>query len=306
MPSNGSTWVELRNGNVGRYIPAKVSLELQSLIVAMMAHDPAARPTPEQLLSHWKLRHLLGNRLYPFILKSVICRLSCTEFFNSCRYSSDKVPIYHQPAKLTSSPPIPEISLPLPPASKTPLVSTFLPSPVASVSPHTYCRPPSSTLSRPFIHSSSSESSGDDTPDDGTHSSTFPPYYIFILFFIRNTYLHPADDEFLVQPRALAALFTSEREKQRRESLEGTFESIEPPRSNAAGPIVPKNLLDVCTLLSNLFSFPSRFLYSPPFPPLTRLVDFQQYGRRPNGRLGAHPYHFKGVIDGAWKTKKKS
>ena len=65
MPSSGSTWTELRNGNVGRHIPAKVSMDLRSVIIAMMALDPSARPTPDQLLSHWKLRQLLNNRLYP-------------------------------------------------------------------------------------------------------------------------------------------------------------------------------------------------------------------------------------------------
>lgn len=49
-----------------------VSRDLSALISEMMAPNPASRPTPDQILTHWKLRQLLATRMYPFFLFSFL------------------------------------------------------------------------------------------------------------------------------------------------------------------------------------------------------------------------------------------
>lgn len=65
MPSNGTTWTELRQGHAKDYLAATdASEDLCQLIERMMAQEPERRPTAEELLEHWKLHQLLVQRHY--------------------------------------------------------------------------------------------------------------------------------------------------------------------------------------------------------------------------------------------------
>jgi len=73
MPSNGTAWTELRQGQTAQYLsPTSASVDICNLIERMMSPDPALRPTAEQLLEHWKLRQLMSQRPYPVCFPSSV------------------------------------------------------------------------------------------------------------------------------------------------------------------------------------------------------------------------------------------